>query len=62
MISIYCYCWWVEDVSFQSPLVGPYINTHRVVKGPHFEAWTRPEPDIYFWTRFRPESQINRGS
>jgi len=22
----------------------------RVVNGPHFEARTRPEPDIYFWS------------
>ena len=28
LISIYCYCWWVEDVSYQSPLVGPCIHTH----------------------------------
>jgi len=28
MISIYFCCWWVEDVSFQSPLVGPCIHTH----------------------------------
>jgi len=28
MISIYFYCWWVEDVSFQSPLVGPCLHTH----------------------------------
>jgi len=28
LISIYFYCWWVEDVSSQSPLVGPYIHTH----------------------------------
>ena len=26
MISIYFYCWRVEDVSFQSPLVGPCIQ------------------------------------
>jgi len=41
----------------------------RVVKGPHFEAWTRsckPEPGsgprFIFEARFRPESQLNRGS
>jgi len=22
------------------------LNPHRVVKGPHFEAWTRPQPEI----------------
>jgi len=34
----------------------------RVVNGPHIEARTRPEPDIYFEARFRPESQIYRVS
>jgi len=58
----------VEDVSFQSPLVWPlHKYPHRVVKGPRFEARTRPEPEItsptfIFEARFRPESQINRGS
>jgi len=28
MTSIYIYCWWVEDVSFQSPRVDPYLYTH----------------------------------
>jgi len=28
MISIYFYCWWVDVVSFQSPLVAPCIHTH----------------------------------
>jgi len=28
MISLYIYCWWEEDVSFQSPLGGPCIYTH----------------------------------
>jgi len=41
---------------------------HRVVKEPHFEAWTWPEPELgssptlIFEARFRPESQIYRGS
>jgi len=31
----------------------PHSAAHRrdrVVNGPHFEARTRPEPDIYFWS------------
>ena len=39
-------CWWVENVSFQSPLIGPCLHIHSFGKGPHFEAWTRPEPEI----------------
>jgi len=31
MISIYFYCWWVEDVTFQSPFDGPCIHTHIVL-------------------------------
>ena len=32
MISICIYCWWMEDVSFQFPLVDPCIHTHRELK------------------------------
>jgi len=47
MISIYFLCWWAEDVSFQSLLVAPCIQTHtRVVKGPRFEDLTWPELEI----------------
>jgi len=28
VISICFYCWWVEDASFHSPIVGSCINTH----------------------------------
>ena len=46
MISIYIYCCWVENVSFQSPLVEPCIHTHtELYKGLIFEARTRLEPD-----------------
>jgi len=54
MISIYFYCWWVEDVSFQSPLVGPCLHTHTDYKRASFRslnparARTRLEPDICF--------------
>ena len=43
-----------------------HTYTHRVVKGPHFEAWTQPEPGwspkFISESRFRPESQTFRGS
>jgi len=29
-----------------SPCWPLHTYPHRVVKGPHFEAWTRPEPEI----------------
>ena len=50
-----------------SPCWTLHTYQHSVVKGPHFEAWTRPEPKItsptfIFEARFRPESQIYRGS
>jgi len=59
MISIYFYCWWVKDASFQSLLVGPYLDAHtELQKGlifktelapiPKYQARTRLEPDIYF--------------
>jgi len=59
MISIYFYCLWVEEVSFQSPLVGPCMHTHTELQkglilkpepgpGPKSQARTRIEPDIYF--------------
>ena len=35
-------------------------DTDQSCKRAHFEAQTRPEPDIYFEARFRPESQIYR--
>ena len=31
---------------FNFRLLPLHTNPHRVVKGPHFEAWTRPEPEI----------------
>jgi len=42
-ISIYIYCWCVEDVSFQSPLIGSAYIPTQSLKGPHFEVWTGPE-------------------
>ena len=40
---------------------------HRIVKEPHSETWTRPEPEpglgptFIFEAQFRPESQIYQG-
>ena len=61
MISTYFYCWWVEDVSFQSPLVGPCKHTQAelwnglILKpkpdtSPKSQAQTGLELDIYFWS------------
>jgi len=58
MISIYFYCWWVEE-SFQSLLVLSCLNANtELQKGlifkpepgpiPKYQARTRLEPDIYF--------------
>ena len=56
----------ILSISPCSPL---HTYPHRVVNGPYFEAGTRPQPEIanpnpifIFETRFRPESQIYRGS
>jgi len=39
------YCW--KGIFGQSY---EHIDCHpRFSNGPHFEAWTRPEPDIHFW-------------
>jgi len=57
MISIYIYCWWVEDVSFQSPLVDSCIHTHTELwkglilkpepgRSPKSQAQTRLELDL----------------
>jgi len=58
VISIYFYCWWMEDVSFQTPfLPPPYIATQLqkdvILKpesrpSPKSQTRTRLEPDIYF--------------
>jgi len=59
MISLYIYCWWVEDVSFQSSLVGPCIHT-RVLRGLKLFVRTRPTG---FWETLsgsaRPADQPN---
>ena len=73
MISFYFYCWWVEDVSFQSPLVGPCIHTHiELYKGLTFKPEAAPgrnhkpkpawSPTFIIEARFRPESQIYVGT
>jgi len=38
MILTYFYCWWAVDVSFQSPLVGPY--THAIQSNDFFLSWS----------------------
>ena len=32
----------------------------KLVNGPHFQARTQPEPDIFSEARFRPKSEIYR--
>ena len=60
-ISIHFYCWWLQDVSFQSPLDGPCLHTQtELYKGlilkpepdpsPKSQAQTRLQPHIYFWS------------
>ena len=46
MISISIYCWCVDDATFQSPLLAPAYIPTQGLKGPHFETWTWPEPEI----------------
>jgi len=33
---------------FNFPLLALHAYPHRFEKGPHFEAWTRPEPEVTF--------------
>ena len=69
VISIYFYCWLVEDVSFQTPLLPPaYIPTQSckrtsfVSLNPARARNHKPEPGssptFIFEARFRPESQF----
>ena len=45
MISICFYCWWVEDISYQSPVVGPCIHTHaELQKGLILKPEPSPSP------------------
>jgi len=58
---------------FNLPLFGPCLHTHtelenglilkpEPVPSPKSQARTGFEPDIYFETRFKPESQLYRVS
>ena len=45
MISIYFYCWWLEDASFQSLLVGPCLDAHTELQnGLIFKPEPGPSP------------------
>jgi len=43
--SIFTVAGW-RTYPFNLPLFAPAYIPHRVIRGPHFEAWTRPEPEI----------------
>ena len=72
MISIYLYCWRVEDVpSFLFPLVGPCLQTHTNCKSAscwslnparaqNRKAKPGSRPTFIFEAWFGPESQIHR--
>jgi len=52
MISIYFYCWWVQDVSFQSTLVVSCIHTHTELwKGLILTPEPGSSPTCIFETR-----------
>jgi len=67
VISIYFYCWWMEDVSFQTPLAIPCKHSHtklqkNLILKPE-PAWARnhkhepgSSPKFIFESRFRPEN------
>ena len=45
MISIDFYCWWLEDASFQSLLVGPCLDAHTELQnGLIFKPEPGPSP------------------